>query len=125
LSGRSGPDPVRLVTARLHGAAKRRAGWGELTEPETAAGVAELQEIVAGRDDGPALLAETAGLLLGCHEGDLDEARARGAARLCRLAGADESLIAEWAEEGRRRRANSGKPPFSAPRYRRPGGREA
>ena len=34
-------------------------------------------------------------------------------AGLCRLAGADEALIAGWIEEGRRRAASAGLPPFS------------
>jgi hypothetical protein len=54
-----------------------------LTEAETAAAVAELREIVGERTD---LLDEVAGVLLGAHEGALDEAKARAAAQLCRPA---------------------------------------
>jgi hypothetical protein len=72
--------------------------------------VAELREIAGGRAD---LLAEAGGLLEGAHEGEMDEPRARQAAQLCRLAGADEALIPQWIEEGRRRRAAARKPPFS------------
>jgi hypothetical protein len=124
LSGRYGPDPAHLVTARLHGAAKRHANWHEADESETAAAVAELREIIGDRADGAALLAEVPGILL-AHEGKIDEARANGAARLCIAAGADETLIPRWIEEGRRRRENAGMPPFSAPRHRRPESREA
>jgi hypothetical protein len=46
-----------------------------MIECETAAAVAELQEIVRGRG-GP--LAEAAGVLQGFHEGELDEVRGRG-----------------------------------------------
>jgi hypothetical protein len=86
---RSGAD--RLVMAGLTGAAQRHANWHELSEPETAAAVAELQEILAGRDDGPALLAEVAGLLTGFHEGQIEEPKATAAAQLYRLAGADQT----------------------------------
>jgi hypothetical protein len=76
-SGGSGSSPRRLcppVIARLHGAAKRHANWHELDEAETAAAVAELREILGSRDDGPALLAQVTGVLLGACEGELDEA---------------------------------------------------
>jgi hypothetical protein len=111
-------EPDRLTVAALTGAAQRHAGWGNPTESETAAAVAELEEILAGRDDGPVLLAEVAGILLGFGEGQLDEAKAKSAAELCRLAGADEDLIARWIKEGRKRAANAALPPFSRPRRR-------
>jgi hypothetical protein len=110
---RPGPDRDRLITAQLFGAAQRHAGWHELADPEMADAVAELEEIIADRDDGPALLAEVAGILIGAHEGALDEPRARGAAQLCIAAGADPAAIPAWVEEGRRRRANAKRPPFS------------
>jgi hypothetical protein len=99
--------------AALTGVAQRHANWHELTEDETDAAVAELQEILAGRDDGPVLLAEVAGVMLGFSEGALDEPKARAAAQLCRLAGADESQIPRWIQEGRRRAASAALPPFS------------
>jgi hypothetical protein len=78
--------------------------------------VAELREILTGRDDGPALLAQVAGLLTGFHAGDdLYEAKARAAAHFCIAAGADESLIPQWAEEGKRR-AEARRMPHSASR---------
>jgi hypothetical protein len=51
--------------------------------------VAEFAEIIGGRDDGPALLAEVAGLALGTAEGKGPEyqAKARAVAGLCRQAG--------------------------------------
>jgi hypothetical protein len=72
----------------------------------------------AGRAD---LLAQVAGLEEGFGEGQVGEKLARQAAGLCRKAGADPTLIPGWVEEGRRRRATAGRPPFSAPDYRRPG----
>jgi hypothetical protein len=110
---RPGADPDRLVVAALDAVALRHAHWREPTEAETAAAVAELREILAGRDDGAALLAETAGLLAGFHEGDLNEPKARTAAHFCIAAGADRDQVARWEEEGQRRRANASLPPFS------------
>ena len=60
----------------------------------------ELRELAGGRAD---LLARVAGIFEGASGGELDEPLARQAARLCRLAGADESLIPQWIAEGRRR----------------------
>jgi hypothetical protein len=81
--------------------------------------VAALRELAAGRAD---LLVEVAGIFEGTSEGELDEPLARQAAQLCRDAGADLEAIPTWIEEGRRRRANASRPPFSAPRRRRPPG---
>jgi hypothetical protein len=50
-----------------------------------------------------------------------NEPIARQSAWLCRKAGADPEAIPAWIEEGRRRKANASRPPFSAQRYRRPG----
>jgi hypothetical protein len=75
--------------------------------------VTELHEILAGRDDGAVLLAEVAGLLIGFHQGALEEPKAKAAAQLCIAAGADETLIPRWIEEGRRRAATAALPPFS------------
>ncbi len=44
-----------------------------------------------------------------------------GRTGLCRKAGADPEAIPAWIEEGRRRKANANRPPFSDPHYRRPG----
>jgi hypothetical protein len=72
----------RLVVAGLTGAARRHAGWGQLTEPETTAGAAGLREILAGRDDGPWPLAEVAAILTGFSEGAPGQAKAKAAAEL-------------------------------------------
>lgn len=111
---RPGPDRDRLLIARLTGIAQRHARWGALTEDEMAAGVAELREIAAGRSD---LLAEVAGIAVGTAEGRGDEyrAQAQAVAGLCLAAGADEDLIPEWTEEGRRRAELRRHPPFSRP----------
>ena len=91
-----------MLAGRLTSIAQRRARWGELTEDETAAAVTELRQIADGRAD---LLAEVAGIALGASERKAEEYAARGqaVAGLCRLAGADESMIPRWIAEGRRR----------------------
>ncbi len=63
---------------------------------------------------GPSLPAPR--ILEGASEGELDEPIARQAAQLCRLAGAGLEAIPAWAEIGRERRANAGRPPFSEPK---------
>jgi hypothetical protein len=110
---RPGPVPDRLIAAELTGAARRHAGWEPPDETTTAAAVAELREILAGRDDGPALLAQVAGLGVGFHEGGLGEPKAKAAAALCIAAGADVGQIERWTAEGRRRAENRRQPPFS------------
>jgi hypothetical protein len=111
------PDSDRLITARLMGVAKRHAPWQEPTQDEMDAAVPELREIAGDRPD---LLAEVAGILLGASQGELDEPRSKAAASFCIAAGADESLILGWIEEGRRRVAIGRKPPFSDPAPRKP-----
>ena len=68
----------------------------------------ELRELAGGRAD---LLAEVAGIFEGASAGRPDEPLARQAAALCRLAGADEALIPQWAAEGRRRAQATRQPP--------------
>ena len=81
----------------------------------------ELRALAGGRAD---LLAEVAGIFEGASDGELDEPLARQAARLCRLAGADETLIPHWIGEGRRRagvarmRPHSGQPRALTYRHR-------
>ncbi len=99
-NGRRAPDPDRLLVARISGIVKRHAHWRKPTESEIAAEVVELCEVAGDRPD---LLAEEAGMLIGASVGELDEPRSRAAAQLCIAAGADESLIPKWIEEGRGR----------------------
>jgi hypothetical protein len=104
----------RLLSARLSGIALRHARWGGLSAAEKAAGAAELREVAGDRRD---LLAEVAGLAVGSAESRGPEAEARGqaAAELCRIAGADEALIPQRTEAGRRRAEAAQLPPFSRP----------
>ncbi len=104
------PQADRLLVAELYGEARHHAKWRELTEAEEAAAAAALRELADGRAD---LLAEVAGVLEGTSEGELDEPLCRQAAALCRAAGADPAAIPAWIEEGRRRRDNASRPPFS------------
>jgi hypothetical protein len=94
-------DPDRLLGAELCGEAMHRARWRQLTADETAAAVAALRELAGGRTD---LLAEQTGLLLGFSEDTITAPLKRCAALLLIAAGADESLVPQWVEEGRRRR---------------------
>ena len=109
---RPGPDRDRLLTARLTGIAQRHAHRGDITEAETVAAAAELREIAGDRPD---LAAEVAGLALGTSESRGPEYVAGGqaVAELCIAAGADESLIPQWIEEGRRRAEAAKRLPFS------------
>jgi hypothetical protein len=109
------PASGRIIIAQLSGAAGRHARWGGLTDAEKAAGAEELREIIAGRDDGPVLLAEVAGIMLGANESWMPEyqAKAHAVAELCRLAGADEDLIPQWVQTGRERAGRARKVPHS------------
>jgi hypothetical protein len=97
----TGPDPDRIQYAQIARTAARHAqAW--LTAEQEAAAAAELAETAAGRAD---LLAECAGTSLGFGEGKPDAARYRQMAQLCIAAGADETLIGDWALIGRERAA--------------------
>ena len=108
---RPGPDPDRIIVARLDGIAQRHARWGAATEAGKAAGAAELRQVAGDRGD---LLADVAGLALGTSEsrGRDYVVQGQAVADLCIAAGADESLIGQWAEEGRHRVAIRRKPPI-------------
>jgi hypothetical protein len=90
----------RILYARIAGAASRHARHRRLSEAEYQAAVAGLAATALGRAD---LLAQCAGLSIGSHEGDLDEAHYLRAAQLCIDAGADNEQIPRWILEGKRR----------------------
>lgn len=96
----------KALLAEITGVARRLAR-GQLSGAEQQEAAATLSQVAQGRAD---LLAESAGLAIGTHEGGRDEARHLQAAQLCIEAGADLSLIPHWVEEGRRRAANSPSP---------------
>ncbi len=108
-----GPDSDRLTIAQLTGTARRHARWDALAADQKA-GVAELREVTGDRSD---LLVEVAGIATGTAEGKGEEylEQGRAAAELCIAAGADESLIPGWIQEGRRRAEAAQHPPFSRP----------
>src|SRR5207247_10593397 len=86
------------------GGGRRLARARPLTDAEQREAAATLSQVAKGRAD---LLAESAGLAIGAHEGSPDEARYLQAAQLCIDAGADSSLIPQWIEAGRRRAGGS------------------
>jgi hypothetical protein len=89
----------RILLAQITGIAHRYASVNP-TGRSRATAVTNLAEQAAGRSD---LLAEAAGIAIGCHEGELDEARYLAVAQLCVEAGADQTAIPSWIAEGRRR----------------------
>ena len=100
----------RILFAQIAAIAGRHARWRPLTAAEESAAIDELTETAAGRAD---VLAECAGLALGCHEHEIDAARYQRAAELCLKAGADATLIPRWIDEGRRRAAVAAQIPYS------------
>jgi hypothetical protein len=96
----------KALLAEITGVARRLAR-GQLSGAEQQEAAAALSQVARGRAD---LLAESAGLAIGTHEGGRDEVRHLQAAQLCIDAGADLSLIPQWVEEGRRRAAGSPSP---------------
>lgn len=100
----------RLLFAQIAAIAGRHARWRPLSAAEEADAIGELAETADGRAD---LLAEYAGLALGCHEHEVDAPRYQRAAELCLKAGADATLIPRWIDEGRRRAAVAAQIPFS------------
>jgi hypothetical protein len=98
------PKRDRVLLAEITGVARRLARARPLTDAERRDAAAMLGQVARGRAD---LLAESAGLAIGTHEGGPDEARHLQAAQLCIDAGADPSLVPQWIEEGRRRAAGA------------------
>jgi hypothetical protein len=108
-------QPTRLVLAKLQGVVMRHARWEPLGEEEMAAAVAEVDEVLAARDDGPQLLAYVAGILTGSRFGWPDElAQAVIAASVCVAAGADEFTVDGWCCIGAERRAEADRLPAAA-----------
>lgn len=106
---------TRIVLAKLQGVVMHHARWDPLGEAEMAAAVAEVHEVLAGRDDGPQLLAYVAGILAGSRFGHPDElAQAVIAGSICVAAGADEFTIPGWEAIGRERAGRAEQPPFGS-----------
>jgi hypothetical protein len=96
----------KALLAEITGVARRLAR-GQLTGAEQQEAAAALSQVAQGRAD---LLAEAAGLAIGSQEGGREEARHLRAAQLCIDAGADLSLIPQWAEAGDRRAGAAASP---------------
>lgn len=106
---------TRIVLARLQGAVLHHARWTPLAGDEMAAALAEVREVLAGRDDGPELLAYVAGILTGSRFGvpaDLEQAVIAGS--ICVAAGADEFTIDGWCCIGWERRGAADQLPAGA-----------
>src|SRR5215468_455531 len=97
----------KALLAEITGVARRLAHGRSLSGAEQQEAAAALSQVAQGRAD---LLAEAAGLAIGSQEGGRDEARHLQAAQLCIDAGADLSLIPQWAGEGSRRAGGSPAP---------------
>ena len=98
------------MLAALRGEVTHRARWEPLSSDEMAEAVAAVREILddAGRRDGPALLAQVAGLLTGSRHWCPELLpRAVVAGSICVEAGADEFAIDGWACIGAERVADS------------------
>ena len=111
------PEQERLTLARIAGIVGRHCRTGTLTEAQRRAAVAELSAEAGGRGD---LLAQHAGLSLGLRSAGLRDgapemfsAQHALEAELCIEAGADESLIPQWAELSRRRATAPRPPPYT------------
>src|SRR5262249_61418670 len=76
----------RALLAEITGVARRLARGRPLTGAEQQEAAATLGQVARSRAD---LLAESAGLAIGGHEGDRDEAHYLRAAQLCIDAGPD------------------------------------
>jgi hypothetical protein len=121
-------DADRIITAHLHGAATRHAGWRDPQGPAREAAIRELREIATvtprakhGAIHQPAgvlradLLAEVAGVLLGAAGHLSRSEQNRIAAGLLIEAGADKDLIPKWTTIGRERTQPQGAPFSAAP----------
>jgi hypothetical protein len=97
----------QALLAEITGVARRLARGQQLSGAEQQEAAAALSQVAQGRAD---LLAEAAGLAIGSQEGGREEARHLRAAQLCIDAGADLSLIPQWAEAGDRRAAAAPSP---------------
>lgn len=96
--GRTESD--RIIIAQIAGIASRHASQPRLTGQGRESAITELAAAASGRRD---LLAEYAGIVVGHHEGDVNEAHYLRVAQLCLDAGADAALVPAWIAEGRRR----------------------
>lgn len=107
------PNP-RTVIAWIFGTVRNHVHLNAAEDSPRATALAAVAELVRGRPDGPALLAEVAGIMIGTAEFDLGRAQAQRAADLLKAAGADQDAIPRWIREGERRAARASQRPFGA-----------
>jgi hypothetical protein len=105
---------ARLAVARLHGTVRHHVRLNPAQDSPRDVALAAVAALVGGRPDGPALLAEIAGIMLGTARWPEDTDQAERSAELLKAAGADQELIPHWVEVGRRRVAAAAKPPFGS-----------
>ena len=103
---------ARLALARLHGTVRHHVRLNPAQDSPRDVALAAVAELVDGRPDGPALLAETAGIMLGTARWPEDTDQAERSAELLEAAGADQKLIPHWVEIGHGRATAAAKPPF-------------
>ena len=105
---------TRLVLARLHGTVRHHVRLNPAQDAPRDVALAAVAELVDGRPDRTALLAETAGIILGAARWPEDIDQAERSAELLKAAGADQEQILRWIAIGRQRAAAAAKPPFGA-----------
>ena len=103
---------TRILLARLHGTVHHHVRLNPAKDARRDVALAAVAELVDGRPDRAALLAETAGIMLGTARWPEDADQAERSADLLKAAGADQEAIPRWVEIGRQRVAAVAKPPF-------------
>ena len=103
---------TRILLARLHGAVHHHVRLNPAQDAPRDVALTAVAELVDGRPDRAALLAETAGIMLGTARWPEDTDQAERSAELLKAAGADQETIPRWIEIGRQRAAAAAKPPF-------------
>lgn len=105
---------TRILLARLHGTVHHHVRLNPAQDTPRDVALAAVAELVDGRPDHAALLAETAGIMLGTARWPEDTDQAERSAELLKAAGADEEEIPGWVEIGRKRAAAAARPPFGS-----------
>jgi hypothetical protein len=105
---------TRILLARLHGTVHYHVRLNPAQDAPRDVALAAVAELVGERADRAALLAETAGVMLGTARWPEDADQAERSAELLKAAGADQDLIPQWVAEGQRRAARAALPPFGA-----------
>jgi hypothetical protein len=105
---------TRILLARLHGTVHYYVRLNPAQDAPRDVALAAVSELTEGRADGPALLAEIAGIMLGTARWPEDTDQAERSAELLKAAGADQDLVPRWTEVGRQRAAAAARPPFGS-----------